>query len=1258
MAFVQHLSVRVPWHDSGWSGRVCDDPLGNTSCVMLENIGTKRKGQQEAAQAGADWDTVQGALPPCVTERGAFMSSRDYWFERTHPYSGFPVLRGLGTSRVHVPAYSVHGIPYFWLHRDNVAAVLQERPLDGFRMEDEERALAMLGGAKLPWVLHGDNQQAVIEEFFRLVQPDRSLVFLYLKHSPFEQQPRRMLVGAAVVTGRTAPGRWPGSDEKVFPNHQWETVLRHSLRPEGIGGILLPVQALARLAAGGTDVSTALAAAPEVGRNFSYSTEHVSADAAVAALLELRRAARAAIDLKDPSVSLPRASLEWLDEQLRLAWRRRGVAPGLPAVLDRLNVSHPTFAAHAITSALGEGVDPWPTLEQLLERRGGEKSLAGLVTSTPVAMWAAKSSQERQALRLLSRFDVSPEAAERVMTGQTSIDIPVDALLANPYDLVTCTVDDGEPIAFETVDRGCFPDRQVTERHPLPVTSPFEDANDPRRIDAAMTTVLARAQDEGHTVLPLEQMQERLESLMPRLAVAFDTAADTLGALGMLPRDLEQPDSDTSRWLQLRRVELADGSAAYKLDSAAARRDFIRAHLNAIRSGPVHAAPADLESSLDQVLAAAAPSAGADAALEERGRQEKHAVFRVMYTSRLTVLNGRAGTGKTTLIRALTSRREIREGGLLLLAPTGKARVQLHSKTGEDAQTLAQFLTPSRRFDTHGRYLTIPDGPRKRYGTVVVDEASMLTEDMLAALLDAVDITDRLILVGDPRQLPPIGAGRPFVDIERFLRPDRPSWPRTAAHWAELTVLHRQRGNDRDDLALAHWYSGDQRTEDDHTIWEHLRSGRPMASVRAVPWAGRSASQVLEDVLGEEFGVSDALTFAQSYGASTRTGKDGRVWPEFASAPTGCDIWQVLSPVRGRPHGTVGLNRHLKDLYRQHDLVLATTRYNRWVPKPLGPEQIVYGDKVVNTTNRTLDAYNGASPPPKSRSRYVANGELGIVTGQLKSKSMKKPPWETQVEFSSQLGWRFSYRGSEDGPGLELAWAMTVHKSQGSEFATVILMLSAGLQGISRELLYTALTRQSERVVICHEGPLDALLELGAPTASDTARRLTDLITPPRPTVVKDRQGSALGLYDANLIHLTHFGLAVQSKNEVIIANLLDRHARGRWEYEKPLFAADGSWRLPDFTIFTDDSARPIYWEHLGMLNDPAYAAKWRSKEQWYARLGILPAPAGGPGGILLVTDDLNGVNEPEWEARFKAVYRPQAAIRPRAVTRRTAPGR
>ncbi|WP_431045217.1 AAA family ATPase [Streptomyces sp. P1-3] len=1253
MAYVQHLSVRVPWHDTGWKGTVCADPSANHACVMLGNIAKDRDDQHEAAHRGQAWSTLGEKIPPCALERGSFMSDRAHTVQRTHPYAWS--LKELRPASLSIPAYSVHGIPYFWLNRSNAEeTVLAEHPVPRYRADAEDAIARHFGKRAMPWVMHGENQQAIIEAFFRHVTPDDSLVFFYLKHSPFEDQPRRMLVGAATVTGKTAPEPWPGSHAGIFPSHMWETTLRHSLRPDGTGGILLPVQALADLAARGTDVAAALAVAPESGRNFSYATEHVSPDCAVASLMELHRAARAAIALGDPAIGIPEASLQWLDAQLARAWERRGPAPGLPAVLPRLGFRHPAFAAHRLLSAVDDGDDPWPLLEDILEGRAVRPDLAELVTATRRAIWRGTSELDRRALRILSRFDLTPETVTRVLDGHTGVPIGPEDLLDNPYDLVTCTVDDGEPIAFETVDRGLFPDLQLAEHHPLPVTQPFDDPNDRRRLDAAITTVLARAQAEGHTLLPFEQAVERLALLTVTAPLA--TEKTILMPLGLVPGALLPSDSEEvpEPWSQLRCADIDGGEPAYKLASAAVRRDFIRDRLNQILKAPPHAVPADLRVTLDQALGDLAADGDSDA--EQRAREEKAAAFGELYKRRVTILNGPAGTGKTTLIHALAKRTEVLERDLLLLAPTGKARVQLEQKVGHRAFTLAQFLRTWKRYDDqYARYLMDPDADRMRVGTVVVDEASMLTEDMLAALLDAVDVTDRLVLVGDPRQLPPIGAGRPFVDLERRRRPNDMPWPRIAPGWAELTVLRRQQGQDRDDLALAHWYSGDGRPDDAEDVWRKLLAGQDMPTLRAVAWDGREPTDVLKDVLREEFGVRDELTFAHSYGAGTWTSAGGRQYPDYSTAPAACDRWQALSPTRGRAHGTTDLNRRLKQTFRQQALAQAQARrYERRVPEPLGPEQIVVGDKVVNTRNQLLYAYE-----PQSRTRekkYVANGELGVVTGQLTSKASRTPPWQTHVEFSSQPRLRFTAAGVgwDDDPAMELAWALTVHKSQGSEFGTVILMLPANLRAVSRELLYTALTRQTEKVIICHEGPLNELRELARPTASDTGRRLTDLTRAPKPVPVVDQQGRRIGLFDANVIHITHFGLPVRSKNEVIIADLLQRHAQGRFTYEQPLIGRDGTRRFPDFTITTDNPNRPIYWEHLGMLKDPEYARNWEEKKAWYAEQGVFPG--GGPRGVLLVTDDLHGVKEDQWEADFKKVFGAAASIRPRRITRRPRP--
>ena len=83
--------------------------------------------------------------------------------------------------------------------------------------------------------------------------------------------------------------------------------------------------------------------------------------------------------------------------------------------------------------------------------------------------------------------------------------------------------------------------------------------------------------------------------------------------------------------------------------------------------------------------------------------------------------------------------------------------------------------------------------------------------------------------------------------------------------------------------------------------------------------------------------------------------------------------------------------------------------------------------------------------------------------------------WKLEVEFSSQPGFKYDFTsrdfGEEGNAVLELAYALTVHKSQGSEFGTVILVLPNPCRLLSRELLYTALTRQKDRIVILHQGP-------------------------------------------------------------------------------------------------------------------------------------------------------------------------------------------
>jgi hypothetical protein len=580
---------------------------------------------------------------------------------------------------------------------------------------------------------------------------------------------------------------------------------------------------------------------------------------------------------------------------------------------------------------------------------------------------------------------------------------------------------------------------------------------------------------------------------------------------------------------------------------------------------------------------------------------------------------------------------EIASGGVLLLAPTGKARVQLErALDGTPARdlrgrTIAQFLIRSDRYDSKtGRYRRSSEPAASEWGTVVIDEASMLTEEQLDAVLDALRGVQRMILVGDPRQLPPIGAGRPFVDVISYLEPNvAAAFPKVGPGHVELTVRRRQEGQDRDDLAVAEWFGSDAPSPLADEVWSRLLVGEQSETIRFIEWTdGSELESLVRRVLAEEIDaiehVDDLDGFALSLGG--RRWQGGRVfhWAsrgDSQGAGPGAEEWQLLSPVRADHHGIVELNRSIQRHYRSEAIELAKLpAYQRKTAKPMGREGIVYGDKVINVRNhRHNDVW------PDGSAAYVANGEIGMVVGQWKGRATgNKPPWKIQVEFSTQPGFSYGYGTGylpkEGDSILELAYAITVHKAQGSEFGITFLVLPSPCRLLSRELIYTALTRQRRKIVLLHQGPIGEILAYSSDRHSDTAARLTNLLANPNP---KDVAGRFL---EDRLIHRTRDGLLVRSKSEVVIADLLSMHGID-FAYEQPFLGSDNTHRLPDFTIEDSATGELYLWEHLGMLAVSSYASAWERKKTWYAGQGVLPIESGGgrAGSLIVTADDERG---------------------------------
>lgn len=1218
---LRHLSIRVPWHDSGWNGTVCQHPGLNTACLKLKRIALERDDKAEEAVAGqsiADLNPAQ--WPCCVTERGMFMAPFEYTRIATHPYaeSSKETHGHLAPTPVRHPPYSAPALPFRWMRAENLETLA--RTYDLSVGPDQEPDLKFDTG----WVQVKENQQPLLDCFFGHIKPEESLCFFYAKQVPFVEDHRRVIVGVGRVKhiGPVVEYQYSG---KGLRSVLWERMVQHSIRPDFTDGFLLPYHEALRFAQENPDFDPAeiVAFAPEDRMmEFSYASEHVTHDGAIASLL----ACAAALNKAKQYIPGPwEACLRWIDSRLAELWKMRGPCPGLGAVLRAFGVELGTFVAREIEQKVGENEDPWPLVDQVFRdpKMHLSPSLATQINKTLMLTWRGLGADRKAFMQLLSRFELTPEQATTLFVEdereKAGIIVTDKAILANPYLIYEFSPQLLDPVSVWTVDRGVFPVAAIRNKHPLPAPSSIDGGTDERRIRALAVYILDRSANEGHTLLPQKDLVLAIRDL--QVDPPCEVNRDVLTAV----------DDSFKGTIEL--ALMKDGTRAYQLSHLNEMGALIRTKVTERLRGKRHSLNVNWRTLLD--LRLTSPVQDPE---EERARQEKAAALKELAESRFTVLIGPAGTGKTTLLSVLCGQKEIAAGGVLLLAPTGKARVRMEQATRDlnlTAYTVAQWLSRCERYDgSTGRYHLSARPPEDCPRTVIIDEASMLTEEMMAALFQSFKGVHRLILVGDPRQLPPIGAGRPFVDVVTELTPNNVSgiFPRVGNGYAELTVRRRQAGQDREDLQLAEWFSGRPLGPGEDQVFDKVAAGNANPHIRFVRWDTPEEIQMrLLETLVEELDlddIDDVRGFDLTLGST-----DGQHRYFNVGAAEKAEAWQVLSPVRGLTHGVSELNRLVHRTFRADTMEFARQKWRK-IPKPMGAEEIVYGDKVINVVNHRRKK---VWPQDEGAAQYIANGEIGIAVGQFKTKNMTSAPWELKVEFSSQRRYQYAFTegdfGEETGAKLELAYALTVHKAQGSEFNLVILVLPNPCRLLSRELIYTALTRQRDRIVVLHQGERADLQRYASDNWSETARRLTNLFKAPAPVEIGGK------FLEDRLIHRTSIGIAVRSKSEVIIADRLTTKGV-EYSYEKPLTIGDAT-KYPDFTIEDDDTGITYYWEHLGMLQDAGYRSRWEAKLQWYRDNKILPREeGGGTNGTLIITrdDEHGGINVQEIDAVIDSI--------------------
>lgn len=370
----------------------------------------------------------------------------------------------------------------------------------------------------------------------------------------------------------------------------------------------------------------------------------------------------------------------------------------------------------------------------------------------------------------------------------------------------------------------------------------------------------------------------------------------------------------------------------------------------------------------------------------------------------LLVITGGPGTGKTTTINTIIRYFELEGLEIYLAAPTGRAAKRMSETTGFEARTVHRMLELNGGAEGSGGFERDESNPLEA-DVIIVDEMSMVDISLMCSLLKAISVGTRLILVGDVNQLPSVGPGSVLRDIIQS----------HACNVVMLTKIFRQ-ASTSDIIVNAHKINHGEEVVLDNKSMDFFFLKRYDADV---------IINVVLQLIKQKL-------------------------PRFVDA-TPYDI-QVLTPMR---KGLLGVER-LNGILQRY----MNPPANDKVEKEYGSTVFREGDKVMQTKNNYQLAW-------EIRTKYgltvdkglgIFNGDMGII------RQINDFAEQMIIEFDEGRMVEYPYKLLDE---LELAYAITIHKSQGSEYpAVVIPLLSGPMMLMNRNLLYTAVTRARKCVTL------------------------------------------------------------------------------------------------------------------------------------------------------------------------------------------------
>ena len=557
----------------------------------------------------------------------------------------------------------------------------------------------------------------------------------------------------------------------------------------------------------------------------------------------------------------------------------------------------------------------------------------------------------RQLMEFFALHQLPAELAVR--TYKIYGDAAVELLYDDPYLLM----DEGLDAPFGAVDRFAIE---------LGVSG-----DDPRRLEAGVLFELNYNLSAGHSFLPQDKLIAATAQLLSVDGSLVQQAAERLLEAERLVR------------CTLAGIVVLYLPQLYEAETYCTRRLLEFAALE-------FPEPRGLDRKVSQVAR--------DSGIDYSPEQEQ--AIRRAATSGLLMITGGPGTGKTTILNGILSLLGQMQLRCVLAAPTGRAAKRLTEVTGEDASTIHRLLEASIDPQTGKMMFVRDEGNPIKADAVIVDEMSMVDVQLLYSLLQAIPQGKRLILVGDPDQLPPVGPGFPFSDMLRS----------GVLPGVRLVEIFRQAQKSLI-VMNAHRVNQGQLPELKVTSSDFF-------------FMRRQTEEQLSST------IRDLCT--------TRLPKNMGIPPEQI---------QVLCPTRKGGVGTIALNQLLQQALN-----------------PASPEKKEHqtgqylfreGDRVMQIRNnydilwKKLDG--------SSVGTGIFNGDMGVITAidtNQETMTVAFDDREAQYDFT-QLN------------ELEPSYAVTVHKSQGSEYRAVILTAwNASAYLLSRSILYTAITRARELLIL------------------------------------------------------------------------------------------------------------------------------------------------------------------------------------------------